>query len=412
MDRLATSEFGYRLASVSLLVLWASLTFSPALVEISSVVAIFGWAMAKAAKGDWRWHLPDDLVGLLAAYVLVCAASVVFSDYVPTAVRGMVKVFQQLAVFVVAAEILASDKNLKWFFNCFLTVATLVTLNGIFQYVMGYDLIRGFAFEPASAGVRITASFGTYGKLATYLLITIPVLVALTVAKRMSGRKGGSYYLSLVLIGASLLLLFWTRSRGAFLALAGGVFLLLLALRKWQWLLAVVLAATVCLLLLPRSMLIHLDAEGKEQSLVERYYLWRRALDVIAAKPLLGTGINTYAVAHEKYDRLKNWRVRHYYAHNGYLQMAAEIGIPGLVIFLAFLWRLIRRLWVPEPQRAGPYAVLLQGVKTGILTFLIFAGVDTVLHNPQPVLTFWYVAGLAVAMLKVYEDTGNLSLLS
>ncbi|MBI3313821.1 MAG: O-antigen ligase family protein [Candidatus Omnitrophica bacterium] len=149
---------------------------------------------------------------------------------------------------------------------------------------------------------------------------------------------------------------------------------------------------------IPRSTLIHLDAEGKEQSLVERYYLWDRAISVIKARPLTGTGINTYTKVHPKYDRTQNWRVRNYYAHNGYLQLAAEIGVFGLLAFLIFLG-----IFFIQGLRAGNFSdwdgQLRFGLLMGTLNFLIFVMADTVLHNPQPVMTFWFLLGLHRAYL-------------
>ena len=152
---------------------------------------------------------------------------------------------------------------------------------------------------------------------------------------------------------------------------------------------------------LPKNVLIHLDIESKEQSLVERFYLWDRAIHVIEARPLTGTGINTYAVAHQKYDKTQNWRVKNYYAHNGYLQMGAEIGIPGLFLFLLFLLNFFKislkniKDWLrgSKPEQGFP----LIGICFGVLNFLILVLVDTILHNPPSVKLFWYLSALAFA---------------
>jgi len=145
-------------------------------------------------------------------------------------------------------------------------------------------------------------------------------------------------------------------------------------------------------------MIIHLDTDMKEQSIVERYFLWDRAINVIKAKPLTGTGINTYAVAHSKYDTTENWRVRDYYAHNGYLQLAAETGIPSLACFLLFLlFFYVRGLKVITQLRGDPRVYAHLGILTGLLVFLIFALADTQLHSAQPIMTFWFLAGILIA---------------
>ena len=140
-------------------------------------------------------------------------------------------------------------------------------------------------------------------------------------------------------------------------------------------------------------MVIHLDITNKEQSLVERAELWHRAVDVVLMRPWTGTGINTYAVAHQKFDTRKSWRVQNYYAHNGYLQMAAEIGLPGTLAFVCFLFYWINR-HRPRAKQNSSDAEIRWGILGGLFAFLVFCMADTALHSPQPVMTFWYAMGL------------------
>jgi len=199
-----------------------------------------------------------------------------------------------------------------------------------------------------------------------------------------------------------LLLLFWTRLRGAWVAFIGGVLFFLWTAKKRIYLAFVMLALGSLFFLLPRSMIIHLDYYGKEQSLIERLYLWDRAVQVIAARPLTGTGINTYAVAHQKYDQRQSWRVKNYYSHNGYLQIAAETGLPSLACFLAFLFFYFQNsLRLLKGLSGGEERVRLLGFLTGIVNFLILGIIDTIFHNPQAVMGFWFLVGWAVAYQRL-----------
>jgi O-antigen ligase len=161
------------------------------------------------------------------------------------------------------------------------------------------------------------------------------------------------------------------------------------------------IALLLCLALLaiaPRGVIIHQDAQGKEQSIVERFELWKRALDVIEAKPWTGTGINTYNVAHEKYDKEQNWRVRGYYAHNGYLQLTAEIGLPGIFFFLFFLFMFFKRsLQTAHQVRGSPEEYIQLGFLIGLLAFLIYAAADNNLQSPPSLMFFWFLAGVLMA---------------
>jgi len=178
-----------------------------------------------------------------------------------------------------------------------------------------------------------------------------------------------------------------------------------------RWFKALGLAAVLCLALLaiaPHRVIIHQDAQGKEQSLVERFELWKRALDVIEAKPWTGTGINTYNVAHEKYDKQQNWRVRGYYAHNGYLQLTAEIGLPGIFFFLLFLVMYFRKVFGELGATRGSSEEYTRlGLLMALLAFLLYATADNNLQSPPSLMMFWYLAGVLMARQSEKSTEGS-----
>jgi exopolysaccharide production protein ExoQ len=83
---------------------------------------------------------------------------------------------------------------------------------------------------------------------------------------------------------------------------------------------------------------------GKDATLTGRVPIWIVVLDhVIPARPIFGWGFNTYFIpANPDYLRLVGivgWPAPH--AHNGYLNLAVELGIPGAVLGTLILLRLL-----------------------------------------------------------------------
>ena len=303
------------------------------------------------------------------------------------------KVLQQVSLFWIAADALHTSERQRTAFRVLTFVFIGLGLDGIWQYAFGKDLIRQIAFEPASAGPRISACFKNYGLLASFVITFLPLL-AINLERKTPVHSLGNLAGSLL----GCLLLFWTRLRGAWIAFVGGICFHIWNTKKRVYLLWVILAAGAILFFLPRSMVVHLDSESKEQSLIERFYLWDRAAQVILARPWTGTGINTYSVAHQEYDKRKNWRVRNYYAHNGYLQIAAETGLPSLFCLLAFLFLYFKETFaalkkIPEGLERRTLLAFL----TGSVSFLILAVIDTIFHNPQTVMGFWFLLGWGAA---------------
>ncbi|MDP3920184.1 MAG: O-antigen ligase family protein [Candidatus Omnitrophota bacterium] len=402
-----------RVLLVGLCVLWAGLTFSQACVEIAFCATFGLWLLWIISKHDfgvlWSESAKAYLVPLYGYMLLVILTSFM-TEHPPQTLRGLLKVGQQIAIFFLTADILKTEKNRKTFEFVFLIVFFVVLFDVLVQYFWGQDLIRGFRGVDASAGIRVTGSFKNYGFLAVFLMLTIPVVFMWGYRKPW---RIGKWVLPswLYLFGAACgtVLIYLTRSRGAMLACAAGIVLFVLLARKWKILVGILVLGGLSLLVMPKGMVIHLDIEGKEQSMVERFYLWERALQVIKAKPLTGTGINTYAVSHQKYDKTQSWRVRNYYAHNGYLQMAAETGLPSLFLFLVFVLTFFWRAHQASRRGDPNEALAGLGIALGLVNFLFFAALDTSLHNPLPVMTFWLVAGWQYARLRDVTTTAILS---
>jgi O-antigen ligase len=101
---------------------------------------------------------------------------------------------------------------------------------------------------------------------------------------------------------------------------------------------------------------------GKDATLTGRVPIWIVVLNhVIPNRPILGYGFNTYFIP-ENPDYLRlvdivGWPAPH--SHNGYLNLAVELGIPGAVLGILILLRLIigaaRRL---DDERA-PWALYI-----------------------------------------------------
>lgn len=116
---------------------------------------------------------------------------------------------------------------------------------------------------------------------------------------------------------------------------------------------------------------------GERGSVEARFYLWRIALDMIQAHPLLGVGPMHYA------DHF-NGEAAH--PHNIYLQVAAEYGLPFFVLlgFLVLRWliRTTRTLRTHLRQADDPLPLACYAAIIGALVDGCFSG-NFVMPLPQ-----------------------------
>jgi len=85
-----------------------------------------------------------------------------------------------------------------------------------------------------------------------------------------------------------------------------------------------------------------------DESARSRLELWRACLDTMGEPPIVGVGPNHWALAVAQYGF-----VRGKFAHTLWLQIGAELGIPGLLCLLVFYGSCVLRLW-PLTRASSP----------------------------------------------------------
>ena len=122
--------------------------------------------------------------------------------------------------------------------------------------------------------------------------------------------------------------------------------------------------------------------------------MWQAAMGMIRDRPILGHGLNTFMANYLTYWVGGEQAPR--YAHNCYLQVAAETGLIGLGVFLVLLWQIFAYLLRGLTRLPSQEGLLLLGMIAGLFAFAVQAGVDTNFYALRQAALFWTLAGLAV----------------
>jgi hypothetical protein len=115
------------------------------------------------------------------------------------------------------------------------------------------------------------------------------------------------------------------------------------------------------------------------------------ALRVVAEHPLTGAGPGRADLRWEGPDHVTHVYA---YAHDEYAQVAADLGLVGLVLLAVLLVALARLLW--SARATGPAGTTWAGAVAAATAFAVHSGFDFVWHLPAVVLTATLLAGVVL----------------
>jgi O-antigen ligase/tetratricopeptide (TPR) repeat protein len=134
---------------------------------------------------------------------------------------------------------------------------------------------------------------------------------------------------------------------------------------------------------------------------------WKDSVKIISAYPLFGTGLGTYEHIYPRYKTVPT-QDRWEHAHNDYVEGAAELGIPGLLLTLWIMGSFYRRMFMMLKRRKSFFPRLLgMGALTGITGIVIHSMTDFNLHLGANGLYFCFLMGYAVAVSHARGREGN-----
>lgn len=234
---------------------------------------------------------------------------------------------------------------------------------------------------------------------------TASALVGLPLALLFGGRAM-AWWKRLVARGCALLTVLaigLAASRGGLLGL--GALLAFLCWRKRRW---GTLALALCLAIPPLALwsnsplnrLLHPTISDQKSSNT-RLALWQAGLHMVTDHPLTGIGlgnfkveVQAYAAGHKALDHI---------AHNTYLELAAEMGVPALLAYILVLWYCDRSLAAAESSPGSPpwVADAALALRAGLIGF----SVSAFFLSAEYTKLLWLLIALSAAMRRLQAET-------
>jgi len=388
------------LTELSLYLILFGITFSNSVTEIFAVSIIVFFAIKRIILKDFK--LPKTSINI-SLYLLCGIVFITFlrSAYFSESVRGFIRIVKFTFLYFALVDFFTTDeKRIKRTFWVLMAVACFTFLNGIFQSVYGFDLLRHKGFIKNDYLQRIQASFVHPNDFAANIIFMLP-LSFLFFCREL--KKGQRVFLVInCLLGIYCLLK--TSSRAAWLGFLIGLILYFYFYRRKISLL-VPLAAILFIMLAPYGFDRLKSLFSFEQNTVwERVQLWKGTWEMVKVHPFLGFGINTFSRYFLEYKPAIYPDIR--YTHNSYLQMWSEIGIFGLGAFLSVVLIVLNNVLTDmreKIKKGGMEGLILLSLISGYIAFLIQSGFDTNLFSLVQITLFWVMAAYLISINKMLE---------
>jgi putative inorganic carbon (hco3(-)) transporter len=359
-------------------------------------------ARQRAGEALWPWLFSGRVTRALLGYFAVAViASTVFNGPTGAAARELMRLTSYLCFYYAIVDWIRTEHDLRAILQALLFSTIVVALFGLYQFAIGgysglYEALYPIQDEalknPPWSG-RVTSFLSHYNGAAAYLNMVVPFCIALAVrAQNSFTRRLGR--ICLVLSTIALVL---TQSRGGLLAYVAilliSAYLLAPDQRtRLRWMTAATLFS-IAGAVLAGSIFERLSGVDSFTE-ITRLAIWAGGWLIFIGHPVAGIGYGNFKAALATAISVPDGFMLD--AHNLYLELLAETGILGFVLFTMLIIICLRYARRMPRQSADPVECAV-----GLAVFVAIAGVlvhgfvEYVFHNsPQCAALFFLLIAL------------------
>jgi O-antigen ligase len=364
------------------------------------------WARWKQRRSPLRFTPP-----IIISFVLLFWAIVTLPVSVSTG--GSVAVLtdqfiKALMILWVLANVATSVSRLR-FLAVVLMLCTLpLAVTAVKNFLTGKFVTLG-----STPVARILGYQASLAENPNDLALLLNVLLPLSIGLFLSARKFSVRIFCLIVLGVNVAGVVLTFSRAGFLGLAaiGMIYFAKLVRRPKPdrtWAFVMLLLAVLALPLLPSKYVDRIasirDVDGDPTgSSQQRLSITVSAIRFVIEHPIIGAGIGMDILVLSHIGEPVGLHV-----HNAYLQIAVDLGVPGLALFLLMYYGVFRAVHAARQSLAGMPApgdlfYLADAVEVSLIVF----GISVFFLPVAYAFHFYYMGGLALGIAAATQATVN-----
>ncbi len=348
-------------------------------VKLAGGLCFLSFALQLATRRI-RLRLDSTHLMLLGILALIMVATVA-AQSLESAPLVVVRYLSYVGLYFVLTSFAGDRRTLERFIWVLSLAAAVAGVLAIRNLLIGFD-------------TRATPTYGDANDLAYVLSTTLPLTLWL-LGPRRPQRLAAILLVVLISVADAL-----TLSRGAALGLGCALVWVLVtnrgALRAFV---VPAFACAACAILLVSTQHGAISVALTDKAAVaganvdHRFDAWRSALELIGTHPLVGVGPGNFQFLTAAVDNRPPTRTDPTVVHNTYLEVGAEIGLPALVLLLAYLRTSFVRLRDVRRHGVGPPHLAL-----AVTAGLIVAVTAALTLSEQYYAPLWVMGAFATCL--------------
>jgi O-antigen ligase len=366
--------------------------FAPTAVSVMLVWSCGALCLALRLWGN-RFFFPRGFVAPGVAFIVVLCLSTVTSLSPGSSLEALVL----WATYVLLAALLAMSLDdmgkVGFVLLCLLVSASLSGAYGLYQFSRGIETQSAWLDKEAAKVIqtRVYSVFDNPNMFAAYLAFLLPLAAYLFLNTPRWSSRILMLPVGVLMVGG----LAFTYTRGAWVGSAVGLAALGF-LRDRKVLLAMLAVMVAAPFLFPSTVLDRFSTIGslEDSSNLYRLTIWRATWLMVKDYWASGVGLGPvpYTLVYPLYEIAGTPTV---HAHNLYLQVLVEMGLPGLLVFL---WLMRNAFRAGLSLRGSPYhSGIVLALVAGLVGQVIYGLADNIWYSPKNLFLFWAVVGMIAA---------------
>jgi O-antigen ligase len=332
---------------------------------------------------------------LVVLYLIATASYLTKSLPMPFERSPLMSYTSFTLLFFVTVTVVDSLTRLRW--------ALLVAVGAV-AFASLYVIREWQKYHNMFAGFRPGWVVGDPNYFAVSALLTLPIAFYLMLGARVPWeRLFCAGCLLVTLLGITL-----GASRGGFLGLVVAFLLTVwhsqARLRNLALVSALILPLSLLSPISPLQRLLHptsIETDAAET----RTTVWRAGLHMMAAHPFIGVGLGSFKPMVPQYSRDDN--PPDLIAHNAYVEIAAEMGLPALFAFLGILFFSYRTLNDARVHALRARLPFVWQAALGLQAGLVGAAVAIFFVSAQYQKLLWVVIFLSMCLPELVRSSAG-----